>query len=140
MWWPLRAQALLPGEIDHERRWLTVTVGCGAGAAFLLWSGAPLPKCLLHTWTGIPCPGCGSTRAFRQFLVGHLGAAFVFNPLATLGFLGIIAFDIYAVLVLCGKAPRLRLEPLSRSQTQGLRVLAICAVAANWWWLLAHGR
>ena len=39
------------------------------------------PRCPLHEWTGLACPGCGSLRAMHQLLHGHLRAAFAFNPL-----------------------------------------------------------
>ena len=31
-----------------------------------------LPKCLFHEWTGLYCPGCGSTRALYALLHGDL--------------------------------------------------------------------
>ena len=40
------------------------------------------PPCPLHEYTGLWCPGCGSTRALHQLLHGHLLMAFRFNPLA----------------------------------------------------------
>jgi hypothetical protein len=39
------------------------------------------PRCLLHTTTGLNCPGCGALRAAHQLLHGHFRAAFVLNPL-----------------------------------------------------------
>jgi hypothetical protein len=53
------------------------------------------PKCPFRTFTGLQCPGCGSTRAFYQLLHLHPVAAFKLNPLLILtlpfivyGFLG----------------------------------------------------
>ena len=40
------------------------------------------PPCPLHRYTGLWCPGCGTTRALHQLLHGNLAAAFRFNPLA----------------------------------------------------------
>ena len=42
------------------------------------------PRCLFHTWTGLYCPGCGSSRAWHQLLHGHVLAALKFNALAVL--------------------------------------------------------
>jgi Protein of unknown function (DUF2752) len=39
------------------------------------------PGCMFRLLTGFTCPGCGSTRALHQLLHGHLGDAFVLNPL-----------------------------------------------------------
>lgn len=40
--------------------------------------------CLLHSTTGLLCPGCGGLRATHQLLHGHLAAAWTLNPLAVL--------------------------------------------------------
>ena len=40
------------------------------------------PPCPLHQYTGLWCPGCGTTRALHQLLHGNVAAAFHFNPLA----------------------------------------------------------
>lgn len=34
-----------------------------------------LPKCSLHLWTGLYCPGCGNTRATQALLHGDLAGA-----------------------------------------------------------------
>ena len=40
------------------------------------------PPCPLHRYTGLWCPGCGTTRALHQLLHGNVATAFRFNPLA----------------------------------------------------------
>ena len=49
------------------------------------------PRCLLHEFTGLNCPGCGGLRATHALLHGDFIAAFHFNPLlfflAPVGFL-----------------------------------------------------
>jgi len=49
-----------------------------------LWLAlAPLaPACPFRTWTGLPCPTCGTTHAAVAMLRGEIGAAFAANPLA----------------------------------------------------------
>jgi len=42
------------------------------------------PPCPFHRYTGLWCPGCGTTRALHQLLHGNLAAAFRCNPLAIL--------------------------------------------------------
>lgn len=37
--------------------------------------------CVFRRFTGIPCPGCGTTRACIQFLQGHVVDAFYYHPL-----------------------------------------------------------
>jgi hypothetical protein len=53
------------------------------------------PRCPLHEWTGLACPGCGALRALHQLLHGRLWAAFEFNPLLVclLPFAGFVAID-----------------------------------------------
>ena len=38
-----------------------------------------LPPCLIHEWTGLHCPGCGGTRAFRSLAHGDVAGAFALN-------------------------------------------------------------
>jgi len=42
------------------------------------------PRCLLHSWTGLQCPGCGSLRAAHHLVHGQIGAAFRLNALFVL--------------------------------------------------------
>jgi uncharacterized protein DUF2752 len=42
------------------------------------------PRCLLHSWTGLQCPGCGGLRAAHHILHGEIGAAFRLNALFVL--------------------------------------------------------
>ncbi|WP_207662140.1 DUF2752 domain-containing protein [Clostridium sp. AM58-1XD] len=37
--------------------------------------------CPIRYVTGIPCPGCGMTRAFLSLLSGHVREAFSYHPL-----------------------------------------------------------
>jgi len=48
------------------------------------WSVKP-PSCSLRTLTGIPCMGCGGTRAMKALAGGEFTAAVQFNPLVVLG-------------------------------------------------------
>ena len=43
-----------------------------------------LPFCPMAGVLGIPCPGCGLTRATLALLHGHLGEALRFHPLVLL--------------------------------------------------------
>ncbi len=51
------------------------------------------PPCLFHKYTGLYCPGCGTTRALHELLHGHFAAALRLNLLTLLLFptLGILA-------------------------------------------------
>lgn len=40
-----------------------------------------LPPCVLYTFLGIYCPGCGGTRAFLSLLQGHILQSLWYHPL-----------------------------------------------------------
>ena len=40
-----------------------------------------LPKCMFYQWTGLYCPGCGSTRALSALLHGDIRASLHNNVL-----------------------------------------------------------
>lgn len=74
-----------------QQRWVGA-VGLVAGVAglWVLREYAPtdqsfFPKCVLHQWTGLHCPGCGSTRACHALLHGRWTDAVRFNPMLIIG-------------------------------------------------------
>jgi hypothetical protein len=42
------------------------------------------PRCFLHSYTGLHCPGCGATRVVYALVHGDLPQAFAYNPLFVL--------------------------------------------------------
>lgn len=125
-----------PQEIDHELVWLTVSLGTGCGLAAWRAAQLPMPQCVFHSLTGLPCVTCGATRAAIQFLHGHFSASVLFNPLAFLFFCGLIIFDLYALTVLIAGARRLRFANLSRSEKNLARCAVVLLLASNWLYLL----
>jgi hypothetical protein len=81
----------------------------GAAYVFLFEPGKTgfFPVCLFRLFTGLTCPGCGSTRAMHYLLHGHLQAAFTLNPLLIIG-LPFLFFALmrHTMFVFQGKAPR----------------------------------
>src|SRR5437868_4607634 len=82
---------------SRPRRWwveysILLSVGL-AGMAVLFFfdptgsAGRFFPKCYLHEWTGLHCPGCGATRALHHLAHGRILTALRFNPLVI--FIGI---------------------------------------------------
>lgn len=68
---------------------MLIVVAFGGLAIFFLYLFDPVrsgvyPICLLHAWTGLYCPGCGSLRALHCLLHGDLAAALRFNALFVL--------------------------------------------------------
>ncbi|HEY0762016.1 MAG TPA: DUF2752 domain-containing protein [Pyrinomonadaceae bacterium] len=72
------------------------------------------PVCLFRLFTGLNCPGCGSTRAMHQILHGHFFAAFMLNPLFLLA-LPFLLFALirYSLIVMRGGIPRPNAMPAS---------------------------
>lgn len=72
--WPVAATVLRPSTL--------VVIGLAVGALLplgLLTTGAEF--CPFKVATGLPCPGCGITRASVAFLHGDLPTSFYYHPL-----------------------------------------------------------
>ncbi|MDP8257403.1 MAG: DUF2752 domain-containing protein [Candidatus Alcyoniella australis] len=52
-----------------------------------VFNSAPFDACGFHRATGLPCPGCGSTRAFVAMGHGQFNTAWTFNPSAVVLYL-----------------------------------------------------
>lgn len=133
-WRPLRHQ-----ELDHELIWLSTSAGTVLMGFTWLGLGRPLPPCVFHALTGIPCPTCGCTRATLKLLQGDIPSAVALNPLYILGVVAVVLFNLYAAVVLAGRLPRLRLGNLPRGVGSVFRWGAIAAVLCNWAWLIYSG-
>jgi Protein of unknown function (DUF2752) len=135
----LHWRQIAPGEIDHELLWLCVSVASIGLAAIWLVLGLPWPHCLFHDLTGRPCVTCGMTRSAIQFFDGHFLTALEWNPLIFFTLCGLAIFNAYALVVLVGRAPRLRLQFTSSGKMVG-RITAVALLTSNWIYLLVHWR
>ncbi len=91
---PAASAALpVPGDLDvpGKRRLAGWALAGAAGAAALLvlheWTPSDGPGftiCPLRRMTGLPCPGCGMTRALAHLAKGEWSAAIHDHPLAPL--------------------------------------------------------
>lgn len=129
---------LRPGELDHELIWLLVTLATAGIVAGWFALHLPWPGCAFRALLGIPCMTCGSTRAAIAFAQGDFFVAWRFNPLAFAAICGLILFDIYAIAVLCARAPRLRMTLPNRTTRRFSLAMMIAFSAANWIYLLGH--
>jgi hypothetical protein len=123
---------------DHELIWLVVSVASVVGGAAWLAIGLPWPQCPFFTMTGLPCVTCGATRTAIAFFNGNLPLALQWNPLAFFAFCAVIGFDLYAVIVLIGRLPRLRTVDWTAREKNVARIFVISLLALNWMYLLAH--
>jgi len=103
-------------------RWLAVGA-LGALAFAILRAVTPpppevLPFCLVRRFLGIPCPGCGMTRALSHLARGEWRAALALHPLAPL-----VAAELALAWAAAGVAA------LARA---GYRVAALARAAGRW--------
>ena len=72
-----------------RRRLLRIYGWClTVGLAYLVWlllTDLRIP-CLFYEWTGLPCPGCGTTRMFLALSRLEFGTAFRYHPVMLLAF------------------------------------------------------
>lgn len=129
---PDRQLGLLWGSVALVLLGAAPLVAGPAGAAL----GAALPPCAFKTLTGLPCAGCGTTRAVLALARLDVAGAFLLNPLATAAALFVLLGGLLAgLLALLGRGVR---EP---ARWPGwARLLAAGALAANWAFVALAGR
>lgn len=81
---PARGAIPLLTPILRHRRVSGVLLALGIGLVGLRAAGIDSWICPLHALTGVPCPGCGLTRATVALLRGQLRAAWGLHPFAPL--------------------------------------------------------
>ena len=118
-------------DLIRDRRLARVLVLCGAaqaGFVFLGWPGWPCP---VQSALGLPCPGCGLSRATAALLRGNWLAAFALHPFAPL------VLAMLALLAVAALAPRAVVDQVAdtlRVVEARTRLTSILVAA-----FLAHG-
>jgi hypothetical protein len=127
-----------PEDFNHELVWLAVSAA--ALAAGMVWLGLGLPwlRCPFLAVTGYPCLTCGATRCAIALLHGNLSLAWSWNPLAFVALCAVALFDLYALIVLVARSPRLRLIDWTLAEKNTVRIAVIAVIVVNWAYLLAH--
>ncbi len=126
---------------DREDRQVAMLWAVCAGLAvlfrplFLAVAGL-MPPCAWRAWTGLPCPGCGTTRAIVRLLHADLAGALALNPLAACATAAFLLGGFVApVWLACGgQRPALT----TRGRPVWIAAFAL-AFVANWAWLYASG-
>jgi len=121
----------------HALAFAGVAILLLAAAAALPLDAPPLAllACPFRAATGLPCPGCGATRAFHYAVRGRFSEALSFSPLATLVAAACGTHAVWTALRLAGLpfAPRLENTPRARW-------VAAIALLANWIFVSVQGR
>lgn len=88
---PAREGKEVRSFLNRERKILLALAAFGFAAARLRW-----PLCPLAFFLGLPCPGCGLTRATIALLHGDVHGAFVAHPLVFVALPGTVALLLHA--------------------------------------------
>jgi hypothetical protein len=97
-----------------------------------LWARGlqPIPLCLFHQVTGLPCPFCGGTRSFAAMAHGNLAASAHVFPIGPLMFAVVVAAVLYSIWTMTtGRRLQVVLDDRLR---RGLIVGAATLLALNW--------
>ncbi|MFO7181762.1 MAG: DUF2752 domain-containing protein [Pseudomonadota bacterium] len=103
-------------------------------ALFALAVAFEAPLCPTAALFGVPCPGCGLTRATLRLLRGDVHGALRFHPLVPV-LAPLVAFVLGAAIVRFVAGPRVRLPrlfPPRHPLVTGLGVLLLVAVLGVW--------
>ncbi|HXE91743.1 MAG TPA: DUF2752 domain-containing protein [Terriglobales bacterium] len=77
---------------------LVVAPAMLAVAAVLPPNGLGIPLCLFRILSGLPCPGCGMTRALSSLLHGDGAAAFLYHPFVFAVFPALALISVHGLL------------------------------------------
>lgn len=96
------------------------------------------PFCLFHKITGIPCPGCGGTRAAELLMSGNFVDALYTNPLSVVfcAFLFVFAVSLW---VDCIRKKDTLYSLISRPWKPIPTIIVSVIILANWIWNIYKG-
>ena len=112
-------------KTDRKKRALLLVLMHILILAFLIW----VWRCPFYFLSGIPCPGCGITRAYLSLLEGNIAEAFYWNPM----FLPAGAVFLYAV-----HREKLPVRPCGRAELI-LGAVISAGIAGCWLYRLISG-
>jgi hypothetical protein len=118
---------------------LVLALGAASGLALLPLAArlAPwIPPCPFHALTGLPCVGCGTTRALVALSRGDVPAALAWNPLSALA---MIAGAGACILLPLWVALRQPVPLLAPELPRRARMLLVALLALDWAYLVLKG-
>jgi hypothetical protein len=131
-----------PCRENSDLEFIAVSIAALAVAVALALNfvDVPIPACNFHRLTGLPCPGCGGTRASLLLSRLDMFGAIEMNPLvAVLGITcGLAA--VYSIIVLAFRLQRIRFRFSSDKEKLASWIAFTLIALANWAYLIAVGR
>ena len=127
------------GDFDTELAWAVMGLVCVLGVVVMRVvpeKYQPTRPCTFHEITGQPCMTCGGTRAARALGRLDFGAAFRFNPLATLWLILAGPHALWVAASRVFKLPRPRVRTECRRDRWILGGVLLGLVAVNWAYLI----
>jgi hypothetical protein len=93
--------------------------------------------CVFRETTGLPCPGCGMTRAMSSLAKGNLASAMHYHLLSPIIFVGLLVMTIVTLLP---QSKRQLILPLieKAEHRSGFTALSILAMLAYGIWRIIH--
>ena len=125
---------------DYELIWLIIG---GLALLFLYFFLEHIHRnvhCLFKKITSVPCLTCGMVRAFISLCEPDPVRAFLYNPLATVIYIFLGMYLVYAAAAVLFNTNRLRIDPADRRLSAAARGLILFLLAANWLYLVFTGR
>jgi hypothetical protein len=115
----------------ESRREGLIIIGAGALHLGLSLAGLPAWNCPIRTVTGIPCPGCGLTRAVMQFLHGDITSSLQTHAFAPIFILALMIM--FAALFLPEKYRRTLISTIRHMETHnGFTSYFLLALMLYW--------
>jgi hypothetical protein len=114
-----------------------LTAGLWAGLQFFGFLPEVFTICPLKSIAGIPCPGCGTTRAGIAFLNGHFIEAFLINPVGLIVSVMMMLTAIMLVSDILTGRPHLRnlfLAGNSFLKKPAVFIPVVSIILLNWGW------
>jgi hypothetical protein len=124
------------GEIEYEIIYGSIAI-LALASAWLLPVQDVLPSCPFRSFTGIPCPTCGTTRSLVLLAHGDIAGSLVLNPLFSLAIISALIFFFASLARLPFNRSSLTLT-YTRREGSLLRTGITAFVLANWIYLIVN--
>ncbi|MGI9166328.1 MAG: DUF2752 domain-containing protein [Pyrinomonadaceae bacterium] len=124
--------AFLPiSSVLSDRKLTRVLAGVAGFQIVLVSLNLPAWECPFLRVTGVPCPGCGLTRAIMLLLQGEIYASIRFHAFAPIFLICIV------IVVLAALLPKSSIQPvISRTELlerqKGLSVIVLSGLILYW--------